>query len=138
MRQPRRPPEDEGLIPLINVIFLVMIFFMIAGHMEAAAPFRIDPPVSHTDTRPLPEDLTLLLAADGRIAVGSEVLSLDTLDPWLQRWKQSAADASRSAPLPTVSVKADGSVQARELRSLLNALRRAGFSKVALLTDRAR
>jgi biopolymer transport protein ExbD len=138
LRQPRRPSEDEGLIPLINVIFLIMIFFMIAGHMEAAAPFRIDPPVSRTDTRPLPEELTLLLAADGRIAIGSEVLSLDTLDPWLQRWSQSAAGTSRSASLPTVSVKADGGVQARGLRSLLNALRRAGFSRVALLTDRAR
>ena len=74
VRQPGRKSDDEGLIPLINVIFLILIFFMIVGHMEAAAPFRVDPPVSRTDARPAPEDLTLLLAADGRVAVGDEVV----------------------------------------------------------------
>ena len=138
LRQPRRSSDDEGLIPLINVIFLIMIFFMITGHMEAAAPFRVDPPISRADTRQLPEEFTLLLAADGRIAIGGEVLSLHTLEPWLQRRWQSAAGASPGAPLPIVSVKADGGVKSRELRSLLNTLRRTGFSKVMLLTDRAR
>jgi biopolymer transport protein ExbD len=117
---------------------LILIVFMIVGHLEAADPFRVDPPVSRTDTGPLPDELTLLLAADGRVAIGDEVLSLDTLEPWLQRWSQSAAGASPSAPLLTVCVKADRGVRSRGLRSLLNTLRRGGFRKVLLLTDRIR
>jgi biopolymer transport protein ExbD len=127
------------LIPLINVIFLILIFFMIVGHMEAAAPFRVDPPASRTERRPLSDDLTLLMAADGRIAIGQEVLGLDRLEPWLLRWAQSAEGAAApSPPLPTVSVQADRGVQSGELRALLNTLRRAGFREVVLLTDRAR
>lgn len=138
VRPSRQSSDDEGLIPLINVIFLIMIFFMIAGHMEAAAPFRVDPPVSRTDTRPLPESLTLLLAADGLVAADNQVLDPDRLEPWLQRWAESAAGASPGAPLPAVAVKADGGVQSHRLRSLLDTLRRAGFREVRLLTDRAR
>ena len=134
----KRSSDDEGLIPLINVIFLLLIFFMIVGHMEAAAPFRVAPPLSSTDVQPLPEKLTLLLAADGRVAIRDQILSRDALESWLRRWAQSALDTSLGAALPTVSVKADGGVQSRELRSLLNTLRLAGIPRVTLLTDRAR
>lgn len=132
-----RAPADEGLIPLINVIFLILIFFMIAGHMEAAAPFRVDPPDSSTDSEPAAEGLTLLLAADGRVAVRDEILSLDTLDPWLQQWAETAATTVPDAPLPIVILKADAGVFAEELRSILDSLRQAGFRRVSLLTERA-
>jgi len=137
VRQSQRPSDDEGLIPLINVIFLILIFFMILGHMEAAAPFPLAPPASHTDNRPSPDQLTLLLAADGRIAVGHEVLDGEALELWLKRWMQSVSGASDNAPPPKVSVKADAQVQAQELRSLLNTLQSAGFRKIRLLTDLA-
>ena len=95
-------------------------------------------PLSSTDVQPLPEKLTLLLAADGRVAIRDQILSLDALESWLRRWAQSALDTSVGAALPTVSVKADGGVQSRQLRSLLNTLRLAGIPRVTLLTDRAR
>lgn len=138
VRQAERSSSDEGLIPLINVIFLILIFFMIAGHLEATDPFRVDPPLSRTDTQPPPGELTLLLAADGRIAAHDQILSKETLEPWLQRWLQSVQSANSGLEPPVVSLKADGNVHSKELRLLLGILRRAGFHNVTLLTDQAR
>jgi biopolymer transport protein ExbD len=131
-----RPPAAEGLIPLINVIFLILIFFMIAGHMEAPGPLRVDPPDSSTDSGPVAAGLTLLLAADGQVAAGEAVLSRDALGPWLQRWAASAAVTAPDVPLPLVTLKADGGLASHRLRSILASLRRAGFHRVTLVTER--
>jgi biopolymer transport protein ExbD len=139
LHRPRRTAGDEGLISLINIIFLLLIFFMIVGRMETAAPFGVKPPVSVADTRPLPEELILLLAADGRVAIGNETVRLETLEPRLQQWVQSTTGgAAPGGASPTVALKADRGVRSRELRTLLDVLRRAGFGQVKLLTDLVR
>ena len=45
--QARRPNRsEENILPLTNIVFLLLIFFMLAGRLSAADPFRIDLPVS--------------------------------------------------------------------------------------------
>ena len=37
-----RPGEDERILPLINVVFLLLIFFMLAGRLAVSDPFAAD------------------------------------------------------------------------------------------------
>ncbi|MCG8693196.1 MAG: biopolymer transporter ExbD, partial [Minwuiales bacterium] len=41
-----RRSDDDRILPLINVVFLLLIFFMLAGRLSAGDPFRVDPPAS--------------------------------------------------------------------------------------------
>ena len=52
-----------GLTPLIDVIFVVLIFFMLAGRLAAPDASVITPPDSTSDRQPEPRQIVLLLAA---------------------------------------------------------------------------
>ena len=41
--------SDAGILPLINVVFLLLIFFMIAGQLAEQAPFEVEPPASDAE-----------------------------------------------------------------------------------------
>jgi biopolymer transport protein ExbD len=86
---PRPRDDDERVLPLINVVFLLLIFFMLAGALAPADPFRVDPPLSRSEAPPPAEPLTLLIGADGELALDGEPLDeaglLDRLGELIER-----------------------------------------------------
>ena len=48
-----RPPArqaPETIIALIDVVFFLLVFFMLIGRMDATAPFDVTPPTATTGT----------------------------------------------------------------------------------------
>src|SRR5690606_29249188 len=71
-RRRSRFDADAGILPLINVVFLLLIFFMVAGRLNEAEPFKVVPPVSQQAGPPEAAALrvlAVLVAADGRLAL---------------------------------------------------------------------
>jgi biopolymer transport protein ExbD len=127
---PPRRETGENMIPLINVVFLLLIFFMLAGVLAAPEPFRIQPPASQSDARLENRDWTLLVTADGQLALDGEVLPQSALEPAVARLLEEHPDAR-------IKLKADGDITARALIEVMDALRRAGAERVTLLTRRS-
>jgi biopolymer transport protein ExbD len=126
LTRPRQREQGENVIPLINVVFLLLIFFMIAGKLSEPAPFAVDPPRSEA-TRPAgPRPITVHVAADGRVAVNTETTTLAALGERL-----AAAEGLAEAP---VRLKADGQADSHRVMAVMDALRAAGASEVVLLT----
>ncbi len=121
---------DHALIPLINVVFLLLIFFMLAGQLEAPEVLRVKPPRSTREGQAEPAHLRLLLASDGRVALEGEMLQAEDLPLRLQARVEGEQK-------PAITLKADAQVSAGQLRHLLHILRRAGIPQVTLLTDRS-
>ena len=44
----RRRESPETIIPLIDVVFFLLIFFMLIGRMDATAPFDVTPAIAQT------------------------------------------------------------------------------------------
>lgn len=122
---PKSPETGENLIPLINVIFLLLIFFMLAGQMALPSPFPVQPPAARLGTEPDGEP-KLLIAADGRLALNGEPVTLDALPA---RLKEAGVDGDR--PL---RVKADGALSSERLLTVGRRLREAGVERVTLIT----
>jgi biopolymer transport protein ExbD len=122
---PHRRQGEENLIPLINVVFLLLIFFMLAGF---ATPdlFRVDPPTSAVETPLEDQGHVLLLAADGRLALGEEALELDALPARLRALLESNPEAR-------IKLKADAEVTSPLLLDTLDRLREAGVERIVLL-----
>lgn len=117
---------DDNILPLINVVFLLLIFFVLAGAITKNAPFDITLPATHeTEARTVPADQVLSIAADGRIAFGGETIATTDLQAALAEWP---ADQ----PL---QVRADSGLKARRLSAILLRLRGAGIAEVRLLTQ---
>ncbi|MCK7576411.1 MAG: biopolymer transporter ExbD [Chromatiales bacterium] len=127
----RRDVLDDHLIPLINVIFLMLIFFMVVGRIAPPESLAVAPPVSRLGESVERQERLLILSADGRIAHGDEIVERaalpERLGVWLAEW--SAA----SAPLE-LTLKADARMRAEELHAILAQLRAAGVAKVSLIT----
>jgi biopolymer transport protein ExbD len=124
-RHPGSP--DDRLVPLINVIFLLLLFFMLAGNLARLYDDQLRAPDSASETLPpaaLPE---LLLAADGSLRFEGVAVAHAELAARL-----GAAGAARSG----VRLLADARTEFARLEPVLAALREAGVERVALVTLR--
>ena len=121
-----RNPEDN-VLPLINVVFLLLIFFMLAGALIQEPPFSVTPPETRHTESDDPDQQYLAIAADGRLAYEGEILEENELGARL------AARAQTGSPL---QVRADNELEADRLTSLLAVLREADIAEIRLLTTR--
>lgn len=127
LQPPQRRDDDERVLPLINVVFLLLIFFMVTGQLSATDAFRVEPARSTSETAPRGNDALVLIGTDDRLALNGESISAADLE---------AALAKRSHPDEPlrVRVKADARVSANRVVGVLERLRAAGVEKLHLLT----
>lgn len=126
-QSPRPRNDEERILPLINVVFLLLIFFMLAGRLAASDPFEIAPPKSQSEGPAERQELLVLVGADGRLALGNEVMEAEAL-------KAAVADRMQSAEGVAVRLKADSNAAAIEVVAVMELLRDAGVEKLKLLT----
>lgn len=126
--EPERREFGENVIPLINIVFLLLIFFMLAGTLSPPDAFDVDPP----ETREArmeddPEEGLILLSAGGDLAFEGEEVAFSEL---------AGAVSSRlqDEDPPVLTLKADSGVPASLLLDLMDVLREAGAESIMLLT----
>jgi len=130
MRMPQPKPREQGenIIPLINIVFLLLIFFMLAGTLTPPDPFDIEPPLAREGlAADLPEQGVLMLSGDGDIVFEGEVSSLDGLPMLIEARLEEQPDLA-------LTLKADAGVRASQLLDLMDVLRAAGADRILLLT----
>ncbi len=128
MRLPARPQREikEHTGPLIDMVFLLLIFFVLAGTITPPEPLPVDPPHAH-NMEPIDEAQPLLLAADGRMAFEGKEIDLETL-------RQTLAQRLVTTAELVVELKADAAVDVQDVIELIDALRTMGIEQVLLLT----
>lgn len=124
---PRRRNDDERILPLINVVFLLLIFFMLAGRFSATDPFQVAPPLSVSEGPAATEEVVIHVSADGRLALDGEILEQQEL-------RAAVAERLDGAAAVRVRLKADGSAEAVRVVAAMELLRAAGVEKLQLLT----
>ncbi|MGR3780611.1 MAG: ExbD/TolR family protein, partial [Albimonas sp.] len=67
---PQPKPPVESVTPMINVVFLLLIFFLMTATIAPPAPFEVEPPQAEAEPASTETPDTLHLAADGRMAFG--------------------------------------------------------------------
>lgn len=119
------------MIPLINVVFLMLAFFMILGQIERSDAVRLDPPDSLSLEVQGDYTATLLITAQQSLYLNDRPLRLEQLAGEIRRILEAAADPQSVRVL----VKADATLPAAELRLVLARLRNAGLLRVSLATE---
>ena len=64
--------KQINLIPLINIIFLMLIFFMLAGTITKIDPYNISIPESIIKNDPSTPFLTLVIKKNGDVFIASK------------------------------------------------------------------
>ncbi|MBU2980708.1 biopolymer transporter ExbD [Lentibacter algarum] len=121
--QPKQRRQSEPALPMINVVFLLLIFFLMSAQIVAPPPIDVQPPLAQHGAA-LPDDLRLHIAADGAFALD------DLRGPAV--WEMLALTP---APAKTaVLVRADATLPAATLASALSRLSALGYEQVQLTT----
>ena len=118
--------SEANLIPLINVVFLLLIFFMLAGRLAPTESIAVDPPRSDSPQGARATPLALLIDRTGQISLNGELLDDAIL---AERVTEILADGP-----PHLQIKADATLEALRLVDLLEQLRAAGAEDIDLLT----
>lgn len=116
---------DNNLIPLINIVFLLLIFFIIAGQIDPSRDESIQAPLSGSN-KPVDRSLSMLtMDSSGVISLDGEIVKIQDLETLL-------AEDLADQVAPVVAVKADKYAKASDLDRLFDALRMLGIVKITL------
>lgn len=69
LNRPIRNTQSETIIALIDVVFFLLVFFMLIGRMDATAPFEVAPPVAASGRDMPAGGMTLAVSDDGALAL---------------------------------------------------------------------
>ena len=111
-RAPRRTPP-ESIIPLIDVVFFLLVFFLLIGRMDATAPFKATPATAMTGTDMPGGGVTIAIARDGALALDGQTMHATDFTPRLTKLVaanpaalirvNAHRDAELSAVLPLIA-----------------------------------
>jgi len=127
-----RQQSDDGLIPLINIVFLLLIFFMIAGQIRPQEQQDIVPPTSASQKPIATPQWLLEMDAQGQLRINGEAVPLAELGNYFSRAGYSAANTTESTEWPQLALKLDQALTAKDLDAVLNPLREQGVPGVTL------
>lgn len=131
LARPLRPKSDEErILPLINVVFLLLIFVMVSSSLTTADPFNTMPPESQSKSGVEPVRFLVVIAADGRLALDGKPLDLDAL---VERLSAAATGESK----PRVQIQADGGSDSVRVIEVLTRIGDIGLKQVKLITMQA-
>ena len=128
MRVPRKVPEKARIeiIPMIDVIFFLLVFFMISTlSMTINRGLPVNLPTAATAQQGVRENVNLTVTQDGKIFLNKQPTTLQDMG---QRVKAALA----ADPQLTVVVNADGQVLHGTVVDILDQLRLAGVSGLAI------
>ncbi|KGF69170.1 hypothetical protein LL06_12380 [Hoeflea sp. BAL378] len=127
----RTSRKPENTVALINVVFLMLIFFLVAGTLAPAPDGDVDFITLAATDPAAPPDM-LFIRADGTLTWRGEALPLTD---HVLRWQGLQAGAPEPRPL---RIAADRLLPAVDLLDRLDELRRAGVDGIVLLVERGR
>lgn len=130
--QHKKPNQDDNLIPLINIVFLMLIFFMVAGHISQSDPIKVQPPSSLSDGHISSEPVIIIVTKDGQIAFEQTLIEKSQLAELIsQRFEQDDEQQTFSLQLKT-----DADLPVEELQSVLQIIKQTGIKRISLATQK--
>ena len=125
---------DDNMIPLINVVFLMLIFFMVAGQITAADGVKVAPPVSVSNSQTNNEQLKVVIAEDGRVFIDGSLIEEKEINARILSYRlDQNADENTG-----ILVKADADLAIERLQTILKLIKSAGITSLSLITSQVK
>lgn len=127
-RRKREEPRVD-LTPMVDVVFLLLIFFMISTTFVETPGISVQLPESSSQRDiQMPEELKVQLSLEGDIFIGEEQLSLDELRLRLAGYGTKAREMN-------FALYADREARHGQVVQIMDLAREAGFGKLAIATE---
>jgi biopolymer transport protein ExbD len=130
-----RPEDPEiNLASLIDVVFLLLIFFMVSTTFERPAVLKVDLPEAENVSTPQDQPVTFELVIDrnGQFYLNDRQL-MDARPATLRAAFNEAAGEDRDVP---VILRADAETPHRFVVTAMDVTAQLGFSRLSIATER--
>lgn len=122
--------KEAGLdiTPLIDVVFLLLIFFLLSSSFIMQPGIKVTLPEATTDDIKTKKDVFVTITQDGSYFLNEEAISLAVLPDKLRVMVAREADQ-------LLIVKADREVTHGRVVEVMNIAKRAGIDRLAIATE---
>jgi biopolymer transport protein ExbD len=128
-----RPEEevDVNLTPLIDVVFLLLIFFMVSTTFIRESEIELTLPEASAEIREDPIDtIKIAIDAQGRYFVNGNAL----INTQLNTIRQALNDARPADAEPVVIISADANATHQAVVTVMDAARQVGMTRITFPT----
>lgn len=129
----RRIRHEEGvdinLTPMLDVVFIMLIFFIVTATFIKEAGIDVFRPDAETARKKALVSVLVAISAGGDIWIDNRKVPVESLKPYIER-------THAENPKGGLVVQADRDAKAEQLFQVLDAAREAGITNVAVATER--
>lgn len=125
--RPKRPTHAIDMAPLIDVVFLLLIFFMLSSNfIEPSLPLKL--PRASGETPPAQEALVVALNAAGVLQVAGQTVQMEEFESRL-------AEELQKRPGAAIHFRGDREAAYGDFVDLMDRARRIGASQFHLIHE---
>ena len=125
----KKNPSEElelNLTPLIDVVFLLLIFFMVTTTFDRETQLKIELPQASGELNKAKKMLDVSIDAKGRFFVNqAEVINSD-----IETIKKALSQAAAGNEKPPILINADGNASHQSVVKVLDAAMQLGFVNI--------
>ncbi|TNE46529.1 MAG: biopolymer transporter ExbD [Deltaproteobacteria bacterium] len=125
---PKREAPSIGMTPLIDVVFILLIFVVLAANFDRIRGLKVDLPEASSQYKPQKRKaLVVTITAKGVMQVGDDIVKPEQLEATFKRLRKKH-DA--------LLLRGDGKSNLKFTVKVLDAASNVGFTSVSLATRR--
>jgi len=130
-RSRKQDEPDVNLTPLIDVVFLLLIFFMVSTTFKHEFEVGIELPESSSEKTLENTPIGITIDAEGRYYIGDHELISTKVETLKQALRKVAGD-NRKVP---IVISADSKTPHQAVITAMDAARQLGFSRLTFATQ---
>jgi len=128
LRENKRSDFLVDITPLVDVVFLMLIFFMVSTSFKAASSLKLElPPSQSKQILSEQQEVVVSIDADGRLYVQDEPVKDGDL-------RRRILNVSKGDPNMRVVLRADANARHSRVVYVLDTVRELGMGKVGIAT----
>jgi biopolymer transport protein ExbD len=125
----RRPDPVVDVTPMIDIVFQLVLFFMVSTTFVTSPGIQVDLPRSSAQTVLTEDkDIQVWMTAEGAVFVDEEPVDASTL-------RRIFVDGAKRNPNTMVIIKADAGVSHGRVVTVMDQAKAVGLSRLAIATD---
>ena len=129
---PRKSEEpDVNLTPMIDVVFLLLLFFMVSTSFIRESSLKVDLPEASGQAMAEQETpIDIIIRANGEVLVNDTPIAVATRDALRDLLKTTAGDNAD----PHIIISADANAEYQHIVTAMDAAQLLGFTRLTLAT----
>ena len=131
LQQHKRDDLDVNITPLIDIVFLLLIFFMVSTTFDRESEIDITLPEASMDVaKEATETIEITISADGTFYINGKRV----INSQVSTLKQALLKVANGREDPPITISADAKTTHQAFVSVMDAARQLGFIHISIAT----